>query len=141
MTAKVSTEPTSKNQRYVHGATVLAGLFTLALGVWAFFAPRSFYEQLATFDPYNRHLIHDIGAFQLAIAAAMLAAERWRDTLAVVLSAGPGSAIVVSSPAQMDGSGPPPSGSTRRSVPQRGPGSSGRPMSCERWRERLAIAS
>lgn len=87
MTTKASTEQTSKSRRYVQGATVLAGLFTLVLGIWAFFAPRSFYEQLATFDPYNRHLIHDIGAFQLAIAAALLAAVRWRDTPAVVLSA------------------------------------------------------
>lgn len=73
-------------QRYVRLATLLAGLFTIVLGVWAFFAPRSFFEQLATFEPYNRHLIHDIGAFQLGIGVSLLVVLRWSDALAAVLT-------------------------------------------------------
>ena len=40
---------------------LLAGLFFLLPGIWAFVAPHAFYDQLATFPPYNRHLLHDIG--------------------------------------------------------------------------------
>ena len=73
---------------------VVAGLSFIALGLWAFFDPRSFYERLATYPPYNRHLFHDIGAFQLGIGAALLLALKWRDALFVALAgAGVGSAV------------------------------------------------
>jgi uncharacterized membrane protein len=65
---------------------VLAGMFFLAPGIWAFAAPHSFYEQLAPFPPYNRHLLHDIGAFQIGIGAALLLASRWADARFVVLA-------------------------------------------------------
>ena len=41
-------------------------------GVWAFFAPRSFYDTLATFPPYNLHFLHDIGAFSLGLGAVLV---------------------------------------------------------------------
>jgi hypothetical protein len=41
-------------------------------GLWAFLAPRSFYDNIATFEPYNRHLLHDIGAFTLGLGAVAL---------------------------------------------------------------------
>ena len=50
----------------------LSGLFLVALGVWAMADPVSFYEQLATFPPYNAHLFHDVGAFQIGLGAALL---------------------------------------------------------------------
>ncbi len=56
---------------------VLGAAFFIVPGLWAFFGPRSFFDQLATFEPYNVHLLHDIGAFQLGIGAA-LAAALWR---------------------------------------------------------------
>lgn len=63
----------------------LAGLFLFVLGVWAFLGPRSFYDQLATFPPYNRHLIHDVGAFQIGLGATLLISLIKRDPLATAL--------------------------------------------------------
>jgi peptidoglycan/LPS O-acetylase OafA/YrhL len=73
---------------------LLAGLFFLLPGIWAFAAPHSFYDQLATFPPYNRHLLHDIGAFQIGIGAALLLALRWSDARFVVLAGAAPGAIV-----------------------------------------------
>jgi uncharacterized protein YjeT (DUF2065 family) len=63
------------------------GFFVLLGGVWPFFAPRSFFDALVAFPPFNAHLLRDIGSFQLGIGAAMLAAWRWRDGLLVALTA------------------------------------------------------
>jgi hypothetical protein len=57
--------------------TAVAAVFFIGPGLWAFFDPQSFYDELATFEPYNEHFIHDIGAFQLGIGAA-LAAALWK---------------------------------------------------------------
>lgn len=43
----------------------------LPFGLWAMVAPRSFFERLAEFHPYNQHFIQDIGAFQLGIGAVL----------------------------------------------------------------------
>jgi hypothetical protein len=50
-------------------AVVVGGVIALQ-GVWAFLAPRSFYDTLATFEPFNAHFIRDIGAFQIGIGVA-----------------------------------------------------------------------
>jgi hypothetical protein len=60
----------------------------LVPGVWAYFWPRSFYENVALFDPFNLHLFHDVGAFQIGIGTALLAALWWRDALFVALVGG-----------------------------------------------------
>lgn len=39
-------------------------------GLWAFLAPRSFYDALATFPPYNSHFLRDIGAIQVGVGVA-----------------------------------------------------------------------
>ena len=52
------------------------GAFWLAIGVWAFVAPKSFFDALAEFDPYNRHFIHDVGAMQIGIGLGALTAAR-----------------------------------------------------------------
>jgi hypothetical protein len=70
---------------FVRGVAAVLGIVTAVLGAWALLAPRSFYDVVATFPPYNRHLIHDVGAFQLGIGATLLLALRWRDGLAVAL--------------------------------------------------------
>jgi hypothetical protein len=57
-------------------------------GVWALAAPHSFYRTIAMYPPYNRHLCHDLGAFQLGIAAALLAGIARRRGLAVGLWGG-----------------------------------------------------
>lgn len=66
---------------------VLAGVFFATLGLWALLAPRSFYETVATWPPYNRHLLHDVGAFQVGLGSTLLLAV-WRPhlTLAAALA-------------------------------------------------------
>ncbi len=62
-----------------------AGLLTLIAGLWAFFAPESFAVFVAF--PFNLHLLHDAGAFQLGISAALLLALLWADGVMVALGA------------------------------------------------------
>jgi len=73
---------------YVVVVTAVAGVVNAVGGAWAFVAPRSFYENVASFEPYNLHLLHDLGAFQLGLGAALLAALAWRDALLVALAGG-----------------------------------------------------
>jgi hypothetical protein len=68
----------------VTAAVVVSGLFMLALGIWAFFAPASFADFVEF--PYNRHLLHDVGAFQIGIGATLLLALLWADGVMVVLA-------------------------------------------------------
>jgi hypothetical protein len=63
----------------------LAGGFLVAFGVWAMFAPVSFFDQVATFEPYNRHLIQDIGAFQIGLGLVLLLAAMLADSMATGL--------------------------------------------------------
>lgn len=72
-----------KFARYV---AVAAGLFLVVFGAWAFFGPKSFFDQIATFQPYNEHLIHDIGAFQIGLGATLLLALAWKGALASALA-------------------------------------------------------
>jgi hypothetical protein len=67
----------------VTAAVIISGLFMIAFGVWAFFAPASFAEFVAF--PYSRHLLHDVGAFQIGIGATVLLALVWADSIMVVL--------------------------------------------------------
>lgn len=54
-------------------AAAAIGVFAfLPFGLWAMVAPASFFEQVARFEPYNRHFVQDIGAFQLGIGAVLL---------------------------------------------------------------------
>jgi hypothetical protein len=71
--------------RLVVVITAVAGLFFVALGVWAFVSPSSFYDQIALFPPYNRHFLHDAGAFQIGLGATLLLALWSRDALLVAL--------------------------------------------------------
>lgn len=72
--------------RFARVVAVLAGLFFVGLGVWAMADPQSFYDRLATFPPYHRHFLHDVGAFQIGIGATLLlAVAAWGDALAVAL--------------------------------------------------------
>jgi len=66
-------------------AAAICGLSMLGLGLWAFLDPPSFADFI-DFAPYNRHLIHDAGAFQVGIGAAVLLALWWSDALMVALT-------------------------------------------------------
>jgi hypothetical protein len=67
-------------------ATV-GGVGLVALGVWAMVGPRSFFDALARFEPYNQHFLQDIGAFQIGLGAVLLLAgvPARADGLAVAL--------------------------------------------------------
>ena len=62
-----------------------AGFF-LVFGAWALISPTSFYESIATYPPYNEHLIHDLGAFQIGIGAALVGGVVLRSALLVGLA-------------------------------------------------------
>ena len=53
---------------------MLGGIAFLPFGLWAMVAPRSFFDQVAEFHPYNQHFVQDIGAFQLGLGAVLLLA-------------------------------------------------------------------
>lgn len=74
---------------------VLLALGNVQVGVWATFAPRSFYDDFPGGDrswvaldgPYNEHLVRDFGATNLAIGVLTIAALVWL-TRALVVTAG-----------------------------------------------------
>ena len=59
----------------------------IAAGMWAVLDPRGFYDGVATWPPYNVHFLHDIGAFQIGLGAALLLGLTRRRALFVVLAA------------------------------------------------------
>ena len=63
----------------------VVGVTFVVLGLWAFAAPQSFFDTIATFEPYNAHFLHDVGAFMLGLGATLLLATRMTDGLGVAL--------------------------------------------------------
>jgi hypothetical protein len=53
---------------------IVAGLGFVAPGVWAMVDPRSFFDTLAAFEPYNQHFLQDIGAFRIGLGMVLLLA-------------------------------------------------------------------
>jgi hypothetical protein len=68
--------------RWIRIALGYLTLLSLEIGVWAQFAPRSFYDHfpglgrawVSVDGPYNEHLVRDVGGLNLAIAAVFIAA-------------------------------------------------------------------
>lgn len=68
------------------GLAVLAAS-GLLVGAWALFRPRAFYDSFPGFGhhwvspsgPFNDHLVTDVGAAYLALAALAVLALRWGD--------------------------------------------------------------
>ena len=77
--------PVRRRQPVVVAATLICAASMLGLGLWAFLDPPSF-AGFIDFAPYNRHLLHDAGAFQVGLGAAVLAALVWSDALTVALT-------------------------------------------------------
>jgi predicted anti-sigma-YlaC factor YlaD len=77
--------PVRRRRRVLVAATLVCAASMLALGGWAFLAPHSF-SGFIDYAPYNEHLIHDAGAFQLGIGVAVLAALWWPDGLVAALT-------------------------------------------------------
>ena len=65
---------------------VAGGIFFVAVGAWSLVGPRSFFDTLATFEPYNAHFLRDVGAFQIGLGTVLLLAARRRDALFVALA-------------------------------------------------------
>jgi uncharacterized membrane protein len=74
-------------QRWTRIARPLAvaiGLYYVVFGIWAFLAPDSFYTGIASFAPFNVHLLHDAGAFQTGLGLALILVVVLPDALAAV---------------------------------------------------------
>lgn len=79
---------------YARIVALVGGVFLLGGGLWAMLAPRSFFDAAATFEPYNRHFLLDIGAFQIGLGAVLLLATarpRAEALAAALLGVGVGS--------------------------------------------------
>jgi hypothetical protein len=66
--------------------TALLALVSLGAGLWAMIDAASFYANAATYPPFSRHFIHDIGAFQIGLGSCLLAGLLVRDALLAVLA-------------------------------------------------------
>jgi hypothetical protein len=66
-------------RRLARAIGVLIGAFYLAFGAWAFLDPASFAESVASFPPYNGHLLKDLGAFQFGLGVGLIIAVTWAD--------------------------------------------------------------
>lgn len=73
---------TAAGEALVTGVLALAGLATLAAGVWAFAWPTDFAE--AVRFAAGEHFVRDAGAFQVGLGAGLLLALLWRDARATV---------------------------------------------------------
>jgi hypothetical protein len=68
--------------RLVRVLLIVLGVGNIPIGLWAAFAPRSFYDDFPGFGrewvrvdgPYNEHLMRDFGALNLALAVVTIAA-------------------------------------------------------------------
>jgi peptidoglycan/LPS O-acetylase OafA/YrhL len=77
-------------ERGVQVVAILAAIIFIAFGLWSFFDPSSFFDEVATFEPYNEHLLHDIGAFQIGVGAGIVFALIWRNDALLAALAGAG---------------------------------------------------
>src|SRR3954471_23381275 len=69
-------------QRWIRIALGYLALISLEIGLWAQFAPRSFFDHYPGFGrawvgvdgPYNEHLVRDVGGLNLGLAAVLIVA-------------------------------------------------------------------
>ena len=93
---EIDTRSSALGRRLPRTVAILGGVGLVALGAWAMIEPRSFFDALATFEPYNQHFLQDIGAFQAGLGAVLLLASvpARADGLAVALiGVGAGAAL------------------------------------------------
>jgi len=69
---------------FVRIVTAVLGLGMAVAGAWCLVSPDSF-ARAVDFPPHE-HFLHDLGAFQLGIAATLLLATVWSDALATALA-------------------------------------------------------
>jgi hypothetical protein len=83
-------------ERFPRAVAIVVGIVLVAIGAWAMVDPRSFFNAVAAFQPYNQHLLQDVGAFQIGLGAVLLLAALpgRTDSLAVaLLGVGVGTAL------------------------------------------------
>ena len=73
-TPEIGQDSSTLGTRMPRAVAIVGGVGFIALGVWAMVDPRSFFEALATFEPYNQHFVQDIGAFQVGLGMVLLLA-------------------------------------------------------------------
>ena len=73
-------------QAFTRAVAVAGAVSFVGFGVWAMVAPRSFFGRVATFEPYNQHLIQDIGAFQIGLGSVLLLAVQFRGAGALAVA-------------------------------------------------------
>jgi hypothetical protein len=69
-------------RRWARIALGYLSLVSLEIGLWALFAPRSFYDDypglgrawVSVDGPYNEHLVRDVGGLNLGLAAVLIIA-------------------------------------------------------------------
>lgn len=82
--------------RWTRLLALVVGGSIAAQGLWAFLSPRSFYDVLATFEPYNAHFLRDIGSAMFGVGvAAVVAALHSRPLVAGLAGLGAFQAIHV----------------------------------------------
>lgn len=74
MTLDVDRDRTSVGNALPRVVAIVSGIGFFALGLWAMADPRSFFEALARFEPYNQHFLQDVGAFQVGLGVVLLLA-------------------------------------------------------------------
>lgn len=72
--------------RQTRAITAIGAAFFLVTGLWAFVSPHSFYEVVATYPPFNEHLFHDLGAFQIGLGVTAAVALVSGNGLTVALA-------------------------------------------------------
>ena len=89
-----ATAPASSRVPHVRSSNVVmrviiavAALILIASGLFAMLAPETFFNLVALYPPYNRHFIHDIGAFLLGLGGGLAFALTLTDALLVALAA------------------------------------------------------
>lgn len=65
----------SKPHWFPPTVAAVGAFFFLGFGLWAMAGPRSFFDAIAVFDPYNEHFVQDVGAFQIGLGAVLLLAR------------------------------------------------------------------
>ncbi|SRR6266566_6010555 len=87
MKERVVARPAGPGRGTARVIALAAGAFYLLVGAWAFLAPVSFFHLVASFPPYNHHLFHDAGAFQVGLGLTLLLSAIRRTALQPALLA------------------------------------------------------
>ena len=82
------------NERTLRALAGLGAAFYLVIGIWALVAPRSFFDVVASYPPYSKHLIHDLGAFSAGVGAGLAGGLFRLSGLGVALTGGAAASVL-----------------------------------------------